>query len=323
MSCQSPPRHANRNEVPIIDLDHEDEVRVVSQIRDACRNSAFFYVTNHDVAPELLEAAFQVGQRFFDQPLEEKMAVHKNKYHRGYQTLGTTRHPGAKPDLKESFDIGVDLPEDHPDVIAGVPMKGPNQWPDDVQFRETLEAYSAAITSSGMKVLRLLALSLDLEADFFTSRFADPTIQTRVIHYPKPEAEFADDFDIGAVSHTDYGLITMLAQDPGGGLEIQLPHGEWIAAPFVDGAYVVNLGDLMAHWTNDVYRSNPHRVVNRLSRGRMSIPTFLNPTYDTPVECIATCQDVENPSKYERVMAGEYVTNKIRANQGFIAPNAA
>lgn len=223
------------------------------------------------------------------------MKIHKNKYHRGYLPLGTTKHPGAKRDLKESFDMGVDLPEDHPELVAGVPMKGPNQWPDDVEFRDTLEAYGEAVLLSGMKVLRLLALSLELEEDFFTSRFRNPTVQTRVIHYPKPEAEHAEEFDIGAVSHTDYGLVTMLAQDPAGGLEIQLPDGEWIAAPYVDGAYVVNLGDLMAHWTNDVYRSNPHRVVNRLGRGRMSIPTFLNPDYDTPVECIPTCTDAANP----------------------------
>jgi len=316
------PRMADLNEVPIIDLGSDDLKAMAAKVRDACRNSAFFYIANHGLPSAVVDNAFGVARDFFALPLEEKMKIHKNKYHRGYLPLGTTQYPGQKKDLKDSFDFGVDLPLDDPDVVAGLPMHGPNQWPDIAGFRLALEAYSDGIRAAGMKLLKVLAISLDLDQDYFTKFYVKPTITTRVIHYPRPEEGHDEDFGIGALTHTDYGHITILAQDPAGGLEIQLPNGEWISAPFIDNTFVVNLGDLMARWSNDVYRSNPHRVVNRLGRSRMSIPTFLNPTYNALVECIPTCTNADNPPKYESVKAGEYVTNKIRSNQGYQTPAA-
>ena len=317
------PRMADMSEIPVIDLGSDDLKATAAKVRDACKNSAFFYIANHGVPSSVHDNAFKVAKDFFALSLEEKMKIYKSEYHRGYLPLGTTQYPGQKKDLKASFDFGVDLPLDDPDVLAGLPMHGPNQWPDIPGFREALESYSAGIRAAGMKLMKLLAISLDLDEEYFAKYYVKPTITTRVIHYPKPEEGHDADFGIGALTHTDYGHITILAQDPAGGLEIQLPSGEWISAPYIDDTFVVNLGDLMARWSNDVYRSNPHRVVNRLGRDRMSIPTFLNPTYHAAVECIHTCTSPENPPKYEPVKAGEYVTNKIRANQGFRAPSAA
>jgi isopenicillin N synthase-like dioxygenase len=322
MSTEPAPRPGRLDEIPVIDLADSDVQSVARKVRHACENSAFFYIANHGVAPEVVEGAFSVARTFFQLPLEEKMKVYKSRFHRGYLPLGTTQYPGQKKDLKASFDFGVDLPLDDPDVVAGVPLHGPNQWPDMPGFRAALEAYSAGVNAAGMKLMRVLAISLDLEQDFFTKFYSKPSILSRVIHYPKPEEADSEEFGIGALTHTDYGHITILAQDPAGGLEVQLPGGEWIAAPYVQDTFVVNLGDLTARWTNDVYRSNPHRVVNRLNRDRMSIPTFMNPNHRAVVACIPTCTGPGNPPKYEPVLAGDYVSNKIRANQGYKAPGA-
>ena len=278
MTIEPAPRAGRLDEIPVIDLNESDLKGAARKVRHACENSAFFYIANHGVAPEVVEGAFSAARTFFQLPLDD------------------------------------------PDVVAGLPLHGPNQWPDTPGFRTALEAYFAGVTTAGMKLMRVLAISLDLEEDFFTKLYTKPSILSRVIHYPKPEDSHAAEFGIGALAHTDYGHITILAQDPAGGLEVRLPSGEWIAAPYVQDTFVVNLGDLTARWTNDVYRSNLHRVVNRLNRGRMSIPTFMNPNHRAVVACIPTCAGPGNPPKYEPVLAGEYVTNKIRENQGYKAP---
>lgn len=322
-----PIRPATAEEVPIIDMSAAVEGRdlsaIAAEVRRACQGMAFFYVKNHGIDQAVVDDVFEQMRRFFGLPLEERMKIVKDRFHRGYLPLGTTRYPGRLADLKDSFDLGIDLPLDDEDVIAGTPLHGPNQWPDLPGFREAVERYFEEVRALGLRVLRVLAVSLGVEEEFFVQFYTKPTILTRLIHYPAPEEGHGPEFGIGALQHTDYGLITLLYQDPSGGLELQKPDGEWIAAPFVPGTFVVNLGDLMARWTNDVYRSNPHRVVNRLGRDRFSIPTFFNPDHRAPVECIRTCITPDNPAKYEPVLAGEYVTNKIRTNQGFKPPEAS
>jgi isopenicillin N synthase-like dioxygenase len=186
-----------------------------------------------------------------------------------------------------------------------------------------MEAYAGHVHAAAMKLIRVLALSLDLEEDFFLRHYRKPVFTTRVIHYPVPDERFGADYDIGALAHTDYGHITVLAQDPSGGLEIRLPSGEWVSAPVIDGTFVVNLGDLMQRWSNDTYRSTHHRVVNRLGRDRISIPTFVYPDFRTLISCIPTCVSADRPAKYEPVLAGDYVADMLRKTQGFRTPAQA
>jgi isopenicillin N synthase-like dioxygenase len=138
----------------------------------------------------------------------------------------------------------------------------------------------------------------------------------RLLHYP-PQEQAQEPGSFGAYPHTDYGVITVLAQDPSGGLELQKTDGSWIAAPYVPGTFVINIGDLMAHWTNGLYKSNKHQVVNRTGKERFSIPFFFNPDHRAVVECIPNCNQLDNLDVYPPVMAGEYIANKIRTNQGF------
>lgn len=310
-------------DVPILDMtplvSGGDLTSLAKALRAACEGMAFFYVSNHGVPQTTIDGAIDASKRFFEQPLDERMKVEKDRFHRGYLPLGTTRYPGRGPDLKDSYDIGVDLPLAHPDVVAGLPLHGPNQWPDMPLFRAPLEAYFAAVRDFGLKLLKLFACSLDLEDDFFVKHYTKPTILMRLMHYP-PQEHATDEHSIGATAHTDFGLATVLYQDPLGGLELQKPDGEWVAAPFVPGTFVVNLGQLMARWTNDVYRSTPHRVVNRLGKERYSIPFFFNPNHDARVECMTTCTEPERPAKYPPVLAGEYISNLVQINQGYRPP---
>jgi isopenicillin N synthase-like dioxygenase len=318
-----PPRPATREEVPVIDMTPavtgDDIDAVAREVRAACESMAFFYVENHGVPQAVIDGVFEASRRFFEQPEEVREAVLKDRFHRGYLPIGTTHYPGRGPDLKDSFDIGLDLPLDDPDVVGGLPLHGPNQWPELEGFREPVEAYFSAVRDFGMCLLRVFARSLGVADDFFSRLYSKPTITMRLLHYPpQTTAEAAD--SIGAHAHSDYGLTTVLAQDPSGGLELQKPDGSWIAAPFVPGTFVVNLGDLMARWTNDIYRSNKHRVVNRRGEERYSIPFFFNPNHHAPVECIPTCSGPLRPSRYPTVKAGEYIADRIRTNQGFKDP---
>lgn len=312
------PRGASLDEVPVIDLmpliQGGDISLVVETLRTACKETAFFYVKNHGVPRHVIEDVFSASRDFFESPLDERLEIVRNPFNRGYIPMGSTQLPGRAPDLKDSFDLGVDLPLDDPDVVAGVPFQGPNQWPSDPRFKSRVQNYFDEVRGLGMKMLRVFALALDLEEDFFVRVYNKPTISMRLLHYPQP-VQTGNTIEVGSGTHTDYGVFTILFQDPAGGLELQKPDGEWIAAPFIDDTFVINLGDLMARWTNDVFRSNPHRVVNRTGRERYSIAAFLNPTYSTVVSCLPTCQSVANPPRYEPVGAGEYVMNKIKANQ--------
>ena len=319
------PRKAAVGEVPVLDLAPligGGDIRPLAHVlRAACEDIGFFYIRNHGVPVTVIDGAFAQSRRFFERPVEARMSVHKDRFHRGYLPVGTTRYPGRQPDLKDSFDLGIDLPVDDPHVAAVTPLYGPNQWPSDLPgFREPVERYFEAVRGLGMQLLRAFAVSLDLPEDFFQQRYRKPSVLTRLMHYPMPDQSTPDDM-LGASAHTDFGVITILAQDPDGGLEIMKRDGEWIGAPYVDDTFVVNLGDLMHRWTNDLYQSKPHRVVNRLGRERYSIPTFFNPDHWAVVDVLPTCVAPDRPAKYERVLAGDYVSNKIKVNQGYRPPN--
>ncbi len=322
----APPRAATADEVPILDMGPlvagDDVDSLARRLHSACTDIAFFHASNHGVPEAVIEGAFDASRRFSSAPAEVREAVLKDRFHRGYLPLGTTHYPGRGPDLKDSFDLGLDLALDDADVVAGLPLHGPNQWPDLDGFRPPVEAYFEAVRDFGMRLLRLFARSLGIEDDFFARHYAKPTITMRLIHYPPQSAALAED-SIGAQAHSDYGLATVLAQDPSGGLELQKPDGTWIAAPHVPGTFVVNLGDLMTRWTNEVYRSNKHRVVNRLGRERYSISFFFNPDHRAPVTRIPTCAGPGHPPRHGTIAAGHYVADKIRANQGFRDPEIA
>lgn len=316
------PRSASASEVPVLDLaplfDGNEVEDLAAALRRGCETTGFFYIKNHRVPAPMIDEVFGATRRYFGLPLEERLRnLIDDRFRRGFMPTGINQHPGYPPDLKESYGFGVDLPLDDPDVVAGRPLHGPNQWPvDHLWLRAACEAYFREMVRLSSHLFELIAVSLGLRRDYFLPYSRKTMTKTLLFHYP-PQAPNSDDDLMGVVSHTDYGMVTILAQDPVGGLELQKLDGEWIGAPYIPGTFVINLGDLMQRWTNDVYRSNLHRVINRRGRERYSIATFCELDYTTPVACLETCCSSENPARYPPIEAGEYILSRNRDVQKY------
>lgn len=332
MVLYTPPGPAR--EVPVIDIapslgDADDEsCRAVAwEVHKACRDTGFFYVAGHGVPAALIAGQFEWSRRFFALSLPAKLALHMNRSRSfaGYEPMaGQTLDPDSPPDLKEGFYYTADLPDDDPYVQAGIRGYGGNQWPpatadfDAAGFVAQMRAYYAALRGLGDRLLRLLALSLDLPADFFAPMYRRPEAVMRLLHYP-PHPAGARPNQLGAGAHTDWGGITLLAQDEAGGLEVMNTAGDWILAPPLPDTFVVNLGDLVQRWTNDRYRSNMHRVLNRgagTGRDRYSVPFFYTPDHHARIECLPGCSDEGNPPRYRPCTAGEHMMEMFNRSYG-------
>jgi isopenicillin N synthase-like dioxygenase len=319
-----PPRQASAAEMPILDLGPWIAGGPIGPLADqfkaACTRTGFFYVTNHGVPQEVVDSVFSAARRYFALPEPERMADKiDERFRRGFMPMGVTRHPGHKPDVKESYVLGLDLPNSDPDVIAGRPLHGPNRWPTDKPWlKDAAMAYFDHTVALGRQLLQIFAVALELQQDFFLQYTKKPMVLTNLYHYP-PQAS-PTTLELGAAAHTDYGTLTILSQDPIGGLELQTRDGEWVAAPYVEGTLIINLGDLVKVWTNEQYVSNLHRVANRTGRERYSIPTFFNLDYDTPVACLPQFQSAEQPPKHPPIKSGDWLVSRFQAVQGYRTP---
>lgn len=311
-------RTVDFSEIPVIDLGGliapgEPGLAAAGQaIRHAATEVGFFYIANHGVPQGVIDAAFAQARAFFRRPPEEKRSVRVNALHRGWLAPGGAVMDGAKrPDLKESFIFGLELPEADPDVVAGKPLMGPNQWPEEMpEFRAALSGYYDAVLACGQRLLRGFASALGLRPDHFAASFAKPLARGSAIWYP-PQPPDMGESQFGVSAHTDYGCITILAQDGTGGLQVQNRAGEWIAAPPIPGTYVINIGDLMARWTNDLFVSTPHRVVNSSGRERQSIAVFYDPHPDTEVAVLAECIAPGARPAYPPTTCGEHILSRF------------
>ena len=311
-------RPATREDVAVLDLtpltEGRDLTELAKELDHACRTIGFFYVENHGIPEDVLTNVFAATKRYFDLPLTERMA-HKmdDRFRRGFMPQGINQHPGYAPDLKESYEVGVDLPLTHPLVVAELPLHGPNKWPADMPWlREAAEAYFMSAWALGERLLKVFARALGVEEGYFLQYCKTPMVQARLFHYPPQETTPSEDAGFGVAPHTDYGMMTLLSQDPIGGLELRTRGGEWVSAPYIDGTLIINLGDLLRRWTNDIYVSNPHRVVNRSGKERYSIPMFFNLDFDAHVACLPTCQSPDNPPKHEPILSGDYLQSRFR-----------
>jgi isopenicillin N synthase-like dioxygenase len=256
---------------------------VARQIEPACREHGFFYVTGHGVPPELPARLAAACAAFFELPLAAKMEIAMARggpAWRGYFPVGAELTSG-QPDLKEGLYFGAELGDEDPGVRAGLPLHGRNLFPRQVpELRAAVLAYIDALTGVGQAVLRGVALSLGLDADYFAAGYtASPTVLFRVFRYPAPPP---GDRSWGVGEHTDYGLLTLLAQDANGGLQVSTPAG-WIDAPPLEGTFVANIGDMLDRLTGGWYRSTPHRVRNDSGRDRFSFPFFFDPGFTAEI----------------------------------------
>ncbi len=286
---------------------------VTEQIDRACRDWGFFYIVGHPIGSERIDALLSAAKRFFALPAAEKLSIDitQTAHHRGYGAIATEQLDPSKPsDLKETFDMGFHMPVDHPDVVAGKPLRGPNRHPHLPGWAELMEQHYADMQDLAKTLLRAMAMALDIEHDFFDARFHEPISVLRLIHYP-PRHTASSAEQQGAGAHTDYGCVTLLYQDDAGGLQVRARGGEWIDAPPLAGSFVVNIGDMLARWSNDRYTSTPHRVISPLGVDRYAMPFFAEPHPDTLIDCLPNCSSADNPPKYAAVTSAEYLLSRF------------
>jgi len=306
--------------IPVIDLQplftggEEGRKAVAAEIGEACRGIGFFYVTGHGVPTELRDDVFDVAAKFFSGPEEEKA---KAKFsvasgNRGFIPMkGESLDPTKAPDLKEAFNIGLELAPDDPEIVNETKFRALNRWPEMAGFRETMLAYYNAVWTLGCKLHEAFATDLGIDTDFFEDKLDRPLATLRLLHYPERPAALDEEGQLGAGEHTDYGCVTLLATDEVGGLEVRTRDGRWLAAPFIPGTYVCNIGDCLMRWTNDIYVSTPHRVVSPPGRERYSVAFFLDPNPEAMVECLPGCASDGNPAKYPPIRGDDYLTSRL------------
>jgi isopenicillin N synthase-like dioxygenase len=302
--------------LPLIDvsglIDGSREADVARQMADAFRTFGFCYIKGHGIPQEKIDRAFKALPLFFDLPESEKEKVPANRNQRGFigRKKSTAAH-GKKPNLTESFIIGLDLPESDPDRKAGIPLHDTNRWPEGIpEFREALESYWRELYALGPKMMRGLALAMGLDGDFFVPMFQKPDSLLRCAMYPRSESENFDG-GFGFAPHTDNGTLTILAQDNVGGLQLRALGGGWINAPSIPGTFVINVGDMVMRLTNGAFRSTPHRVTSSQNKTRYSMPFFYFPDYSAEIKVLPQFTTPDNPPKYDPVIWGEYVMDRF------------
>ncbi len=320
---------AHLNSIPLIDLggcldaDALAARASADSLVDALAVTGFAYLGGHTIEPAVRAAAFAASREFHAGNDEQKRALAINRFHRGYMGMATstivtsTVASVTRPNLSESLMLMHELAPDDPDLLAGMPLQGPNQWPDFVpDFRPRVERYLVEVDRLARYVVRLIAMGLGLPARALDRHFDKPTTFLRLLHYPpQPPDNVAG--SIGSAPHTDYGIITLLAQDDSGGLQVRPRGGEWIDAPPIADTFVLNVGDMLARWSNDRLVSTPHRVINRSGGDRHSLPYFFDASMDSIIESLPTCTDVAHPPRYSPVRYGDYLMTRLDKNYAY------
>ncbi|WP_237151759.1 isopenicillin N synthase family dioxygenase [Oryzibacter oryziterrae] len=317
------PIRVSFDKIPVIDLepmfsgDTDAKAALAAELRKVCTEVGFLYIKNHHFPKDVLQKVFAIAEDYFALPDADKMANHvsKSKNLRGYAALlEENTDPTARGDLHESFDIALEVPADDPDVLAGKVLYGPNQWPEGKpEFRAALSAYHAEMIKLSHHLLHAFALALGLEETYFDALVDKPLATMRILHYP-PQYGEVDERLIGIGAHSDYECFTILAQKDGiSALQALNADNQWIAADPIPDCFVVNIGDQMARWTNDLFASTIHRAINRSGKERYSIPFFFGPNYDTVVEALPSCVDETHPAKYPPISSGDYVNGRFTA----------
>jgi isopenicillin N synthase-like dioxygenase len=305
------------DKIPVIDVSKlrsgtpETAHAVALEIRQAAEEVGFFYILNHGIPEAVIKQAYYVAKEFFNLPKELKDSVKINTNHHGYLSVGEAKMAEAeRVDLKESFVWGLDLPDEHSSVTMENPFLGRNQWPDEMpEFKRSVYPFFEAGLQCGRDMMRAFALAMELPEDSFLKATNEPIARSSIIRYP-PQPEDLGVEQFGVAPHTDYGCLTLLWQDQVGGLEVQTREGEWVTAHPIENTLVVNVGDLLTRWTNEGFKSTPHRVVNRKGQERYSMVIAWDPNFDTVVDPSVVCKNGSQPL-YPPVLCGDYVLSRF------------
>lgn len=281
----------------------------------ACRETGFFMLANHRLDETIKNAAFAAAHDFFDRTAEEKaaIAIEKSACHRGWYGPGGEVLDAAKQpqgDMKEGLKIGRDLPADHILVQQGTPLHGPNQWPRQDGFKDAMLAAYTACETLSRQLMAAFALSLDLPETHFDACLTLPMATLSPLRYPPHPSEST----LGAGAHTDFGCLTLLLQHDVAGLEIQQPDGSWLRVPCDPSLIVVNIGDMMARWTNNLYASTRHRVINRSAQTRHSMAFFFDPDAAADLGPLPGCLADGDKAAYPSATCLQHLLMKIEAS---------
>ena len=304
--------------VPVVDI--SDPPAAVEAVNSACERVGFLTITGHGVPADVVDAAWDSARSFFDLPLVEKMnvAMPRPGYPYGYspmsgESLAASLGNLGHPDLKESFAIGPVDRATHEMVDPDEAFAwSPNIWPTGLAgFRETWEEYFRSLSDLAARLLRIMATALDLPEQHFDPMISRHTSAMRALNYPVPDS--VQPGQLGAGAHTDYGTLTVLLADPvQGGLQVQGTDGSWHDVHPEEGSFVVNLGDAIARWTNDRWRSTMHRVQVPQGR-RQSIAFFHNANWDAVIECVPSCMRPGEAPRYDPIAAGPHLMQKFQS----------
>ena len=313
-------RTVDFSEIPVIDLSKMNtkvgEARIAETLVKTTSEIGFFYVSGHGIPTSLSEKAMAASRSFFALDEAAKSDITIDSHQRGWMAQGLANLEGAAThDAKEVFFWGREVAPDDADVLAGLPLVHPNQWPDRTApfLREGILPYYDAVMALGQRILTCLARGLGADPDIFMRSYDRPLGRGQLVYYPAlGEADVAAQ-RFGAAEHSDFGVLTILKQDNLGGLQVRNRSDEWIEAMPIDNTFVCNIGDLLERWTNGLLVSTPHRVLNRSGKSRFSIPIFCDPSSDAVVDP----RDFDPNADINilpPIAAGAYIASKNRRN---------
>lgn len=291
--------------------DPEKWKRVADEIGQAAREIGFFRICDHGISPELIEATYRAGRTFFALPDVQKRHYYiaRSSNHRGYVPF---TEKGDYPDEVnrnyEAFDLGLDLPADDPDYLDGNRLLGPNVWPEVAGFKETVGTYYKRIALLGRLMCTALELHLGLPPGAITGQMTRPISQLRLLHYVR-QPGMSDAASVNMGAHTDYECLTLL-HTRNAGLQVMTRDDVWIDVPVNPATFVVNIGDMLEAWSNGLFRSTPHRVLN-LSPERFSLPYFVAANHDTVIAPFPQLVSAERPARYAPFRAGEHLERML------------
>jgi len=287
---------------------------LAQEVDQALTNVGFMTASNLGIDPRLLAAVFDASHDFFHRSLEEK---NKSIYasadeNFGYQGFGQeSLDPSKAVDLKETFTMR--------NVFGKMPAD--SRWPS-VAFRDLMLDFYRTCLESAYRLQGVLSEALELEPEYFLNFHSGENVTLRLLHYPSSGVDVISSGQLGAGEHTDYGMLTLLFQDDVGGLQVLDANKSWQDVDHVEGAIVINSGDMLERWTNGRYKSTLHRVQPRIGqRERYSIAMFVDPDSTTPVSVLESCKSADNPARYEKITAGEHLQRRIEAtHKGRLGP---
>ena len=318
LSAKQKKEHSGAYEcLPLIDIsgirtgDRRRLRAIADEIGLAARQIGFFRIIGHGIDLTLVEKTYQMAERFFalPDPIKRLYYIGLSTNHRGYVPF---TEKGDYPDEVsrnyEAFDLGVDLPHDDPDYLAGNRLLGPNVWPDVAGFRQTVSAYYGQISALGRMISAALELHLGLRPGAMTDQMTKPISQLRLLHYVR-QNDGVDAKSVNMGAHTDYECLTLL-HTRNAGLQVMTAEDHWIDVPVDRRVYVVNIGDMLEAWTNGQLRSTPHRVLNLLPE-RFSMPYFVAANHDTVIRPFPELVGQDGQEKYEPFKAGDHLERML------------